>query len=126
MRLAALLALLPVPALAEASLLRIESGPRVLQAEAEEIASARLASDVTGDPIAWIELVPARHADWLAFTKDSLGEEAAIYVCGRFISKPVIQTPMTGGLIGVMGPTGPELQRLVDQLTGQVPCEATP
>ncbi len=108
---------------ADVVLLRVEASPAVMQVDAGEILSAEIVLGEVAEPMIWVQLAPSRHEDWHAFTSDALGKRTAFYLCGELVSKPAIPDPVSGGVVGIVGPTGDELPRMVKILIGRKPCD---
>ncbi len=93
MKIALLIALLPLPALADATVLEIAAGPDSIAVTAGQIASVT----VTGPalPAISVVLTPEMRAPVETLTRAHVGEELILSVCGEDLIRPILRDPIT-------------------------------
>ncbi|MEJ6393167.1 hypothetical protein V8J82_07875 [Gymnodinialimonas sp. 2305UL16-5] len=108
----------------DAGPLRLNSPSDSIEVGSEDLVDAwTFHAPPSGQPAVGLRF-SADVADWVAQeTSQHVGEIIEIAVCGRVVTAPVIQTPITAGEIAITGSfTIQEAQDLLDAITGEGSC----
>lgn len=106
------------------AIVSIEAGPDRLDADAAQILTVAVQSEV-GGPRVVVTLDPVLRAALQALTESHIGQEVVIRVCGQVVSRPTLWSAVTNGVFAVQGDDLPTARHLAQVLRSK-DCSLSP